>query len=181
MILVRLKSNKCILVILVVGVLSGLVGYYFLRKPVVKKMPALYKVVEVIDGDTIRVEMNNKTDTVRLLGINTPEVENPYKHQECFGSEASKKTKKLLEGKMVYLLADPQSSDRGRYGRLLRYVFLSNGEFINADLIKEGYACNYIYEPFQFMKYFDYLEKKAQKSRLGLWGQRCNYYFQVEK
>ena len=181
MTLAKSKLSKQILVVVIVGVLSGLVGYFVPHKVVVREKPVLYKVVGVIDGDTIRVKMNNQIETVRLLGINTPEVENPYKHQECFGQEASKETKELLNNKEVYLIPDPQSSDRGKYGRLLRYVFLPNGEFVNTELVKEGYAFNYIYEPFQFMKYFDFLEKKAKENRLGLWSDKCNYYFEIKK
>ena len=112
-----------------------------------------------------------------MLGINAPEIENPYKHEECFGKEAKLEAEKLLNGKKVYLIPDPQSFNRDKYGRLLRYVFLQNGEFINAELVEKGYAFNYIYEPFQFMKYFNLLEKKAKENRLGLWSQQCNYNF----
>jgi micrococcal nuclease len=60
-------------------------------------------------------------------------------------------------------------SNRDKYNRLLRYVFLEDGTLINAKLVAEGYAYNYIYEPFQFMKQFDYLEKQAKEKQLGLW------------
>ena len=82
---------------------------------------------------------------------------------------------------MVYLIPDSLSSNQGKYGRILRYVFLQDGLLINAELIKEGFGFNYIYEPFQFMKQFDYLEKQAKENRLGLWGEECNYYFEIEE
>jgi micrococcal nuclease len=179
-ILVKLKLSKKVFVITIAVVLAGVIGYFIPHKSTVKEVPVLYVVAEVIDGDTIRVEMNNKAETVRLLGINTPEVSNPYKPEECFGKEASEKVKELLTNKEVYLIPDLQSPDRDKYDRLLRYVFLPDGKFINADLIKEGYAFNYIYEPFQFMKQFDYLEKQAKENRLGLWSNKCNYYFEIE-
>ena len=130
-----------------------------------------YSVVKVIDGDTIQVERGGERELVRLLGINTPEVESSYRRQECFGPEASGETKRLLEGRKVYLLPDPNASDRDKYNRLLRYVFLPNGEFVNAELVKNGYAFSYILEPIQFQDFFDNLEEKAQKNKLGLWGE----------
>ena len=88
----------------------------------------------------------------------------------------------ILSGTAGYFFLDePQSSDRGKYGRLLRYIFLPSGEFINVKLIKEGYAFNYIYKPFQFMKQFDYLEKQAKGKRLGLWSGKYDYHFEIEK
>jgi micrococcal nuclease len=75
-----------------------------------------------------------------------------------------------MENQLVYLIPDPMNSNRDKYSRLLRYVFLEDGTLINAKLIKEGFAFNYTYEPFQFMKQFDYLEKQAKENRLGLWG-----------
>lgn len=136
------------------------------------------RVVEVIDGDTIRVNLGGKIETVRLIGINTPEIASPYNPKEdCFGQEAAQYTRELLEKQLVYLIKDPMQSNRDKYNRLLRYVFLEDGTLINAKLIKEGYAFNYIYEPFQFMKQFDYLEKQAKENRIGLWSDKCNYYF----
>jgi micrococcal nuclease len=135
----------------------------------------LYKVSKVVDGDTLKIIVNGKEELVRFLGINTPEVENSYRHAECFGKEASTETKKLLTNQEVYLLPDPEAPNRGKYGRLLRYVFLPNGEFINADLIKDGYAFAYIYQPIKFKKYFMALENQAQKSGQGLWSDKCHY------
>ncbi len=168
MILIKSKLIKILLILLGL-VLAGIIGSFLPHKPLIVETPALYEVVEVIDGDTIKVSLNDKIETVRLLGIDTPEVPNPYKPTGCFGKEASDKTKQILGNKSVYLVPDPMSSDRDKYGRLLRYVFLENGYFLNAELIKEGYAYNYIYEPFQFMKEFNRLETMAKDEKLGLW------------
>jgi len=136
-----------------------------------KEAPATYRVVEVIDGDTIKVDIGENVETVRLIGIDTPEIANPHHPKDdYFGPEAARYAKQLLERKLVYLIPDPMQSNRDKYNRLLRYVFLEDGTLINAKLIKEGFAFNYIYEPFQFMKQFDYLEKQAKENRLGLWG-----------
>ena len=168
-----LAKSKLGKIIIVVGliIIAGIIGYLLPRKPeiVIKETPTLYKVAEVIDGDTITVEINNQIETVRFLGIDTPEVPNPYKPEGCFGKEASQKAKELLENKKVYLIPDPLSSDKDKYNRLLRYVFLENGYFVNAELINEGFAYNYIYEPFQFMKEFNRLENLAKTNNVGLW------------
>jgi micrococcal nuclease len=142
-----------------------------------RKFSPPYKVIKIIDGDTIQVKIGFKIEIVRMLGVDTPEIESLYSREECFGKESSQKTKELLEGKKVFLLKDPEVSDRDKYGRLLRYVFLEDGEFINADLIERGFAFNYIYQPFQFMDYFARLEKKAREKRAGLWSEKCEYYF----
>lgn len=168
MILIKSKLGKIFLILFGL-ILAGIIGFFLPHKPLIVETPTLYKVAEVIDGDTIKVLFNNKEETVRLLGIDTPEVPNPYKPTGCFGAEASNKTKEVLENKKVYLIPDPMSSDKDKYGRLLRYVFLENGYFLNAELVKEGYAYNYIYEPFQFMKEFNRLETMAKDEKLGLW------------
>jgi micrococcal nuclease len=137
----------------------------------IKEVPALYRVVTVIDGDTIKVDIEGTIETVRLIGIDTPEIANPHNPQaDYFGPEAAQYARQLLEKQSVYLIPDPMHSNRDKYNRLLRYVFLEDGTLINAKLIQEGFAFNYIYEPFQFMKQFDYLEKQAKENRLGMWG-----------
>ncbi|MFA5291872.1 MAG: thermonuclease family protein [Phycisphaerae bacterium] len=146
-----------------------------LKSSSVKKDPVLCMVAAIIDGDTIKVDIGGETETVRLIGIDTPEIANSQNTgQEYFGTEAAQYTKQLIENKLVYLIPDPMQSDRDKYGRILRYVFLKDGTFINAKLIREGYAYNYIYEPFQFMKYFYTLEKLAKEDRFGMWADKKN-------
>jgi len=141
-----------------------------LKSSSIKEAPALYRVVEVIDGDTIKVDIGGKIETVRLVGMDTPEIAGSHNPQDdYFGPEAAQYAKKLLENQPVYLIPDPMQSNRDKYNRLLRYVFLEDGTLVNAKLVAEGYAYNYIYEPFQFMKQFDYLEKQAKENQLGLW------------
>ena len=81
-------------------------------------------VVRVIDGDTIRVRVQGKQYTVRLIGVDTPETVHPTKTVQHFGAEAGAYTKAALEAKPVTLEADPTGDTRDRYGRLLRYVHL---------------------------------------------------------
>ncbi|MFA5747089.1 MAG: thermonuclease family protein [Candidatus Paceibacterota bacterium] len=183
----KLRSNNRLIFILFF-ISAGFAGYYFFAAldPVLgpagkdeEEKPLPYSVEEIIDGDTIKVEMGGKTETIRLIGIDTPEIASPYGEEECFGKEASEEAKKILEGQKVFLSADPMVSDKDKYGRLLRYVFLADGEFVNAELVKGGYAFNYPYENFQYLDNFNDLEKQAREDRSGLWGEGCDYYFET--
>ena len=89
----------------------------------------------VIDGDTIIL---NNGERVRLIGVDTPETKHPRKPVEYYGKEASAFTKKMIEGKEVRLEYDWQRKDK--YGRTLAYVYLKNGTFLNAEIVKQGYG-----------------------------------------
>lgn len=130
----------------------------------------LAEVMAVIDGDTIRVRLDGTTETVRLIGIDTPEIDGPHTEEECFGPEASRMTAELLEGEEVALLSDPYTANRDRFGRLLRYVFMDDGTHINALLVEEGYATFFPFELFVFQDHFSQLETRAQAANRGLWG-----------
>jgi endonuclease YncB( thermonuclease family) len=152
---------------------QGQIKISSLKSSFIKEAPPVYRVVEVIDGDTIKVDIAGKIEAVRLIGIDTPEIAHPnHPQDDYFGPEAAQYAKQLLEGRSVYLIPDPMQSNRDKYDRLLRYVFWEDGTLINAKLIADGFAYNYIYEPFQFMKQFDYLEKQAKEKQLGLWSSK---------
>jgi len=128
------------------------------------------KVIRVVDGDTIKVLIGNKEDTVRLIGIDTPETVDPRKPVQCFGIEASNKAKEVLTGKTVTLESDPTQGDRDKYQRLLRYVFLNDLNF-NKFMISSGYAHEYTYRnnPYKYMEEFKVAEKEARQNKKGLW------------
>ncbi len=129
-----------------------------------------YKIIKVVDGDTISVSMNGKTETLRLIGINTPETVDPRKPVECFGKEASNKAKSILEGQSVRLEADPSQGERDKYNRLLRYVFLLDGTFFNKSMIQQGYAYEYTYNtPYKYQADFKTAELEARTAKRGLW------------
>lgn len=135
-----------------------------------KQAPVLYSVIKVIDGDTLSVDIDGKIEVLRLIGINTPETVDPRKTVECFGKEASAKAKELLTGKRVRLEADPTQGERDKYGRLLRYVFLEDGNFFNDAMIREGYAYEYTYSaPYKYQDQFNEAEKEARDKKFGLW------------
>src|SRR3989344_5182278 len=97
--------------------------------PTIKTSHQIATVVKVVDGDTIAVSLNGKTETIRIIGINTPETVDPRKTVECFGKEASNKAKEYFKEKdyNVWLEEDPTQGERDKYQRLLRYVFAGEG------------------------------------------------------
>ncbi len=144
-----------------------------LRDQLLNSQPGLYPVVHVNDGDTIIVQLPSGEETVRLLGVDTPEVKDPRKPVQCFGPEASLHTKQIMAGQSVRLEADPTDSDRDKYGRLLRYVYLPDGTLYNAELIQDGYGFAYTVFPLTKLDQFRQLEHQAQAAYKGLWG-ACN-------
>ncbi len=136
----------------------------------------LYYVREVLDGDTFIVDVENKSFTIRLLGIDTPETVDPRKSVQCYGIEASNKAKSFLYHKYVYLERDNDKSvlfgDYDKYGRVLAYVSLSNGLFYNKYMIENGFAREYTFnrEKYKYQKEFKKAESIAKKNKLGLWG-----------
>lgn len=94
----------------------------------------------VVDGDTIEVSFGGGTgERVRLLGIDTPETVKPDAPVDCFGPEASAATKDLLEpGTTVIVQRDTEARDR--YGRLLGYIWRTDGTFVNRVLVADGFA-----------------------------------------
>lgn len=136
----------------------------------------LYEVIKVVDGDTLKININGTEETLRLIGMDTPEVVDPRKPVQCFGKEASNKAKEILTGKKVRLEADSTQSDRDKYNRLLRYVILEDGTNFNKMMISEGYAHEYTYEkPYKYWVDFKEAERKAKQEEKGLWAENtCN-------
>ena len=122
-------------------------------------------VKRVIDGDTIELDNGER---VRLIGIDTPETVHPTKSVQYFGKEASNFTKNLVEGKLVKIEYDVQKRDK--YNRLLAYVYLEDGTFINAELVKQGYAQVSTYPPnVKYVHLFTKLQTEARENNRGLW------------
>ncbi len=143
----------------------------------------LYTVSKVVDGDTIKVMIDDVEQTIRLIGIDTPEVVDPRKTVECYGKEASSQMKKLVEGKQIKLESDPSQGNSDTYGRLLRYVQLSDGQLVNLLLIKNGYAFEYTYKtPYKYQAAFKSAQTLASSQRQGLWSEAsCKGQRQIDE
>ncbi len=123
-----------------------------------------FLVVQVIDGDTILLENG---ESVRYIGIDAPETHHPTRGIECYGEEAFRRNRELVEGMRVRLESDV--TDRDRYGRLLRYVYVGN-VMVNAVLVEEGYAFSYYYPPdVRYYPTLVRLEVEAEESGRGMW------------
>lgn len=128
------------------------------------------KVIKVVDGDTVTVETNGVRETIRVIGINTPETVDPRKPVECFGQEASSRAHELLDNQTVTLEADSTQGERDKYDRLLRYVFLSNGSDFGKQMISEGYAYEYTYStPYKYQQDYKTSQSDAENAKRGLW------------
>jgi micrococcal nuclease len=132
-----------------------------------------YLVTRVIDGDTIEIEMNGVRQSVRLIGIDTPETVDPRRKVGCFGKEASNETKRILNGRSVVVEKDVSETDK--YGRRLFYVYLPLDDgsvlFVNDYLVRAGYARVLTYPPdVRFNERFLQAEQEARAKNAGLWG-----------
>jgi micrococcal nuclease len=126
------------------------------------------RVVEVIDGDTIRVIVNGHRETVRLLGVDTPETHHPTKPVQCYGPEASAYTARRLTGEEVQLEDDVETHDK--YGRRLAYVYV-DGKRFEDDLLEHGYARLLVIPPNGvYGRVMLSEELAAKQARVGLWG-----------
>ena len=155
------KTHKLLLVaIILLGIAIGLgIGYPVWHTSDTSDLEQGL-VVRVIDGDTIELADGSR---VRYLGIDTPEA------GERYSAEATAKNIELVEGKVVDLQRG--NRDRDEYDRLLRYVYV-DGVFVNAELVAQGLATSYIFDPNdRYSQVLVQLEQYAKMKKRGLWGQ----------
>lgn len=153
--------------VLVVATLGQKQGWFHISWN--QNQPGLYRVTKFDDGDTIVVDMNGKNETIRFIGVDTPETHDPRKKVQCFGQIAANFTKTFIGNQRVRLDADPLGTNRDRYDRLLRYVYLPDGQLVNAELIKQGYGFAYLGFPFTKSAEFAGYQQQAQARHVGLW------------
>jgi micrococcal nuclease len=141
-----------------------------------------YQIEKIVDGDTIKVKINNSTKTIRMIGIDTPETVDPRKEVQCYGPEASDYAKSYFT-QCVALELDSTQGDEDKYNRLLRYVYsvpcnwapnLAVGFSYEYDAIMNGYGKEYTYdEAYKYQSAFKNAQTIAQLDKSGLWG-ACN-------
>ena len=129
---------------------------------------AEYKVVRVVDGDTIVIDYNGTDEKIRLIGVDTPESVHPNESKNTEeGMKTSNYTKQRLTGKMVTLELDVQ--ERDKYGRILAYVYI-DGKMYNKELLEMGYAKVTTYPPnVKYVEEFKKIQEKARENKVGLW------------
>jgi len=127
------------------------------------------RITRVVDGDTVHVSLAGRDETVRYIGVDTPETKKPGTSVECFGKAASSANERLVSGERVRLDFDAERRDR--YGRLLAYVFRRrDGLFVNAALVRGGFATTLSIPPNVAQAgRFRALERRARALGRGLW------------
>lgn len=119
-------------------------------------------VTYVYDGDTIEVELNGRRYRLRYIGVDSPEREEP------FYQEALDFNRELVEDKTVILLRDVSETDQ--YGRLLRYVYLEDGTFVNGEMMSNGMSRLVTFPPdVAQTEYLRGLQAQAQEGGVGMW------------
>lgn len=130
----------------------------------------LYRVIRVVDGDTVKVDINGG-ESVRVIGINTPETVHPDKPAECGGADATAAARALLDGKRVAVVYDPTQDRRDRYGRLLAYLDIPQSGDFGETMLRKGHAKEYTYaDPYQRRTTYRSAEQQARAADRGLWG-----------
>lgn len=151
------------------------VGFGWLPEPGSQRDPVVVSVTRVVDGDTFKVTgYGAKLETVRLIGVDTPETVKPGTPKQCYGQQASDYTKhELPRGAAVQLRFDKDAPERDHFGRVLAYAWLSagNGPMLNLELVRKGYARAAYYKPHDDYKtLFKQAQTKAQADHRGRWG-----------
>jgi micrococcal nuclease len=126
-------------------------------------------VTRVVDGDTIHVSLAGQDETVRYIGVDTPESVKPGTPVQCFAKAASAANERLVHGRRVRLAYDAERRDR--YGRLLAYVYRAEDDaFVNARLVQDGYARTLTIPPnVRYADRFAVLARGAREQQRGLW------------
>jgi micrococcal nuclease len=171
------RSNRLLppLGLIIIGLLIALIimqrtsWKHTISQTLQRGQPGLYSVNHFVDGDTIAVNMNGKVEKVRLIGVDTPETHKPNTPVQCYGPAAAAFTKTTVGNSRVRLVSDSLSTDRDRYGRLLRYVYLPDGSDLDEKLIENGYGFYYPYFPFSKSETFAAAEQSAMATKKGLW------------
>lgn len=151
---------------------SGVIGESLLANEDIRKSPT-YKVLRVVDGDTIHIDYNGKDEKVRFIGLDTPETKDPRKPIQCFGREATAKMTELVENKKVRLEFDRTQGERDKYGRLLAFVYSEDNKNLAYEMIRQGYGNEYTYNsnPYKYQNEFKEAARKAREENKGLWAE----------
>jgi micrococcal nuclease len=128
-----------------------------------------WTVVRVIDGDTIAVRRGDVLDKVRLIGVDTPETQDPRKDVQFYAKEGSAFLSNLLKGESVHLRFE-RPGHRDKYGRALAHVYRApDGLWVNLEIIRQGYGQVYTAEAFEHVDLFLAWQRKAREAEKGLW------------
>ena len=130
-----------------------------------------YEIAHVSDADTVVVRVpGRKPVTVRLIGVDAPEIDGPYRRAEPHGVASREFARSLLEDESVFLESDPSQAEVDRYGRRLAYVHRSRDcLMINGEIIRQGHGESYRKLRFRHRELFARYEQEARINRRGMW------------
>lgn len=134
------------------------------------------QVTRIVDGDTLKVRIDGQAEeqTIRIIGVDTPETKDPNREVMCYGAEATAKTQDLVDRAHGQVELEKDVSDTDRYGRLLRYVWLPSSDgrtMLNEELVEDGYARAVVFPPdVKYRERFSADEQRAKRQHIGLWG-----------
>ena len=136
-----------------------------------------YKVVSIVDGDTVYLSMNGKNVYVRLKSIDTPETVHPNKPQGYYGWESTMFITNLLKGEEVYTEIEPED-EVDMYSRKLFYLYrASDGLFVNLEIVRQGYGSFESSFPCKYADLFSYYEEKAKNLKKGIWSSERDFVY----
>ena len=139
------------------------------------------KFSDCVDGDTIKVLLDGKEYTARLLAVDTPESVHPQKKVEYYGKEASDYTcKKIKEAKKLEIEYDDNSDKMDKYDRLLVWVF-TDGTLLQKDLIENGYAkVAYLYDDYKYTSELESIQELTSTKSIGIWNEEEKNKYNIE-
>jgi len=125
-------------------------------------------VIRISDGDTLHVKTGEGRKLVRLIGVDAPEIDGPHRRAEAGGIEAKEFVRSIAEGREARIVTDPQN-DNDPHGRVLGYIYLNDGTFLNLEIIRAGHAR--VYRKFRFRErdHMIEAEREARKAGRGMW------------
>lgn len=130
----------------------------------------LHRVVDVVDGDTVKIDYRGTVESVRVVGIDSPETRHPSEPDECWGARSSAAAARLLVGKRVALVVDPTQGRRDAFDRLLGYLDVPGAGDFGLRMIRAGHAVEYTYDDaYQRQAQYRRAEQEARGSGRGLW------------
>ena len=141
----------------------------------------IVKFSDCVDGDTIKVLLDNKKYTIRMLAVDTPESVHPTKGIEYYGKEASEYTCNLVKNaKKIEIEYDEASDKKDKYDRLLVWVFV-DGKLLQKELISNGYAkVAYLYDDYKYTKDLEDAQELASTKNLGVWNEDAKNKYNTE-
>ena len=140
------------------------------------------RVIRVVDGDTLHVDVRGRDETVRVLGIDTPELHKPQVPVECGARAAAAAMRRLAGHRRVRLVGDPTQDRRDRYGRRLAYVVVrGSGADLGERLVARGWAEVYVFgKPFRRVQRYRHAARAARAGDRGV-NARCDGDFHSEQ